>query len=258
MCLCYFSITRRCRLFGTVSPSSICYQEVFFVLYLKAICRLWNSLPQVKGIPYISTYSYILYAVLLAPHIATRHVNSQDLDWDIDVLNRRQSWTKYPEPTRAPTKLFQQISVSVQISPTEVGPGPIFSYCRRSSCSGAVVNLNQYKPLPNTFSRRQGYHGLCQVMITSLIIRGGSSWIPPTDVAVPWIVHTRRRDSQKYCQPTPEILNPEPWTLQSRLKYCLPVVLQQDRPRLSLFIWSKEYLSSFCGCVACSPLLTLN
>ena len=84
---CEFTATLRCRLFCTVAPLNIFYREVFFVLYIRNICRLWNPLTQVQGILYLSTYIYVLYAVLMAPYVATRHVHSQDLDRSINVLN---------------------------------------------------------------------------------------------------------------------------------------------------------------------------
>ena len=54
-----FPTKLRCRLSGTVAPLGICYRESFLVSYLRYIYRLWNTLPQGQGIPYLSTYSYI-------------------------------------------------------------------------------------------------------------------------------------------------------------------------------------------------------
>ena len=84
---CEFPTALICRLFGTLAPLCICYQEVFHVFSSRAICRLWHPLPQGQGIPYLSTYSYILYDVLMSPYVATRHVLSRDFDQGIDVLN---------------------------------------------------------------------------------------------------------------------------------------------------------------------------
>ena len=54
-----FPTKLRCRLSGTVAPLGICYRESFLVSYLRYIYRLWNTLPQGQGIPYLSTCSYI-------------------------------------------------------------------------------------------------------------------------------------------------------------------------------------------------------
>ena len=56
---CEFPTALRCRINGTVSPLGIYYREVFIVLSLIDICRLWNPLPQGQGITYLYTYSYI-------------------------------------------------------------------------------------------------------------------------------------------------------------------------------------------------------
>ena len=84
---CEFPTALKCRLFRTVVSLGKCYREVFIVLYLRAICKLWDLHPQGQGISYLSYYSYALYAVLLSPYVATTHVHSWDLNWGNDVLN---------------------------------------------------------------------------------------------------------------------------------------------------------------------------
>ena len=54
---CEFPTALVCRLFCNVAPINICYRMVFFVLPLKAICRLWNPIPRLQVISYLSTYT---------------------------------------------------------------------------------------------------------------------------------------------------------------------------------------------------------
>ena len=55
-------------------PLSVSVTMRYFYLILRAICKLWHPLPQRQGIPYLYSYNYIIYAILPATYIATRHV----------------------------------------------------------------------------------------------------------------------------------------------------------------------------------------
>ena len=63
------------------------YWEVFIVLSLIAIYSLWHPLHHEQVIPYLYTYSYVLYVVLLDPYVATRNFLSWEFYRGTDVLN---------------------------------------------------------------------------------------------------------------------------------------------------------------------------
>ena len=139
-----------------------------------------------------------------------------------------------------------------QISPTDVGLGPIISFRCRSSCYGAVVCFNRRDPWPNIFNRRRGSHSLCQVTSTSLVRRLGFSRLFLNDVEVQRIFPNRHCNSLKYFQRTPGLSKLAPWPLRGCLKYWLLVVLRHARRKLPSFLWSKYCFSSFCGLVPCA------
>ena len=76
--------------------------------------------------------------------------------------------SKYPEPTPAPTKLPQHMSVLGKISSTGVDPGSIIPSRRSSSRSSAVIGPTLSDPQPNISNRSRGSNDLHQVAITSL------------------------------------------------------------------------------------------
>ena len=168
---------------------------------------------------------YVYYAVLLLP-LCSHKVKALPGPWS---GHRHPQLTliptKYPEPTQAPTKLPQQMSASIQISSTGIGPGSVISSCRRSSRSGAVIGPNPSDPRSNISNRRQGTNNLHQVAIISLSRRQDYDQLSPTDTSVAWIVSNRRLNSMKYCQPTPGLSNPAPcppkyvWNIDCQWSY---------------------------------------
>ena len=228
-------------------------------------CLIFSDISTGYGIPFLMDRGYhtyltiaTSYAVLLATYLVTRHVSYWDLNQGIDVLNWCWYWPKYPEPTQALTKLFQQALVSDEISPTYVNLISIVSSCRRRSRSGAVIGPNLSKPQPNIFNRRRGSQYLCQVTSTLLVWRQWYSLLYPTEVAVPQIVSNCRHDLMNYFQLKTELSNPAPWTLRTRQKYWLLVVLQHACWRISSFTWSIDCFSSFCGNAAWETHLMLK
>ena len=115
--------------------------------------------------------------------------------------------TKYPKPTRSPTKILQQTLVYGKISPIGVDPGSIFSSRRRSSHSGAVVSPNRYKPQPNILNRHRGSNNLLQAVSTLLARHRGLCLT----------FHNRRCGPTNCLQPPPrldELLSTDTWDFE--------------------------------------------
>ena len=207
-------------------------------------------------IPYLSTYT-----TSLRRH--TGHLRSHKVValpgpwWGNQSHQLTLISTKYTEPTQALTKILQQMSALVQISPTGVDPGSIVPSCRRSSRSGSVISTNRSEPQPNISNRCWGSDNLRQAASTSLNRRQGYAQLFPTYASVPQILSNCRHNSMNYCQPTPGLSNLEPWPPQRRLKYLLAVVLRHVCRRLSPLLWLIDWFSSFYSRVTCSLLLIL-
>ena len=140
------------------------------------------------------------------------------------------------------------------MSPTGVDTGSIVSSRRRSSRFGAVIGPNLSEPRPNIFNRSQGSDNLFQVASTLVARRWGyaqlyqqtsrSHKLSPTAAATQWII----------VNSTPGLSNLAPWTLQSRLKYWLLMVIWHARRRLSPSLWSVDWFLSFlCLCDLRTP-----
>ena len=154
---------------------------------------LWHPLLHQHLIPYLSTYTTFssrptghlrIHKVVALPGPRSSHQHPQ--------LTSIPS--KYPEPTPAPTKLPQHMSVLGKISSTGVDPGLIVPSRRLIFCSSAVIGPTLSDPQPNIFNRRRGSKDLHQVASTSLAKHQDYSRLSPTDTAVP----------QNYLQPTPQ------------------------------------------------------
>ena len=131
-----------CRLYWHRRPSwYLLPGGISLDLLLRAICRLWNPLNHEQGIPYISTYNTSLCRP--TGHIRGHKVVALPGPWlGHQCPQVMLILTKYPEPTHSPTKLPQQTSASVKISPTGVDTGSIVSSPHRSYRSGAVIGTN--------------------------------------------------------------------------------------------------------------------
>ena len=155
-----------CRLYWHRIPSPYLLPgNISLVLLLRAICRLWHPLTHGQGIPYIFNYNTALRHPTDHLHghkvVAVPGPPSRDQRPQVMLI-----LTKYPEPTQAPTKLPQQTSELVQMSPTGVDTSSIVSSPRRSSRSGAVIGPNRSESQPNIFNRRWSFDNLCQVAST--------------------------------------------------------------------------------------------
>ena len=157
--------------------------------------------------------------------------------------------TKYPGPTQALTKIPQHTSASSKIYPIGVGPRSIHSSRRRSSRSVAVIGPNQSDPQPNISNSCRCFNNLHQVAITLLARRRYYAQLSPIYTDVAWIVSNYCRNTMKYFQPIPGILNSAQWPPWNRLKYWLPVVLQRAYQRISSSLWAIEWFFSFKSCV---------
>ena len=98
----------RCRGNGNVAPLGICYQEVLLSYSLEISVGY--------GIPFLKERGYCTYlATSMSLRRLTGFLNGppgmsspRTPIGGIDVLNRRQSWPKYPKTTWTLTKYLQQ------------------------------------------------------------------------------------------------------------------------------------------------------
>ena len=117
------SYCNRRRINGTVAPLIICYQEVFFLTLLIEIYAGYGT-PLLKFRGY---HTHIDTTTLSTPSTSPLLSHKACPPWDSNQGHQR------PQLTSIPTKISQTDMDPDQISPTDVGPRPIISSCRRIS-----------------------------------------------------------------------------------------------------------------------------